>query len=153
MISEELKQFPEAVLLEESGMLGGGKFDRGELTLEVAPENILPACERLRTQGYDLLSSITATDWYPTEPRFRVMYHLFSIASKKRVRLATRLLGDNPRINSLIPVWPNANWYEREVYDLFGVHFTGHPDLRRIVLPDDWEGHPLRKDYPTTGIR
>lgn len=153
MISEELRKFPEAVLLEESAMLAGGKLDRDELTLEVAPENIVAACERLRAHGYNLLSSVTATDWYPVEPRFRVVYHLFHVSERKRVRLATKVAGDNPRLNSVVAVWPTANWYEREVFDLFGVQFTGHPNLERILLPDDWEGHPLRKDFPTTGIR
>ena len=153
MISEELSKFPEAVALEEGGLLTGGKNDRGELTLEVAPESILAACEHMRNRGYDMLSSITAADWYPVEPRFRVVYHLSSIKEHKRLRLAAKVAGDKPQLNSVTAIWPSANWYEREVFDLFGVQFTGHPNLQRLLLPDDWEGHPLRKDFPTTGIR
>jgi NADH-quinone oxidoreductase subunit C len=82
-----------------------------------------------------------------------VVYHLQSIERKLRVRLKCRLRGDNPSIESVTSVWRGADWYEREVFDLFGIRFTGHPDLRRIMLPDDWEGHPLRKDYPITGSR
>jgi NADH-quinone oxidoreductase subunit C len=99
------------------------------------------------------LSSVTAVDRYPAEPRFEVVYHLHSIEGNERVRLKCRLGGGQPEIDSVTSVWRSANWYEREVFDLFGIRFAGHPDLRRIMMPDDWEGHPLRKDYPTTGYR
>jgi NADH-quinone oxidoreductase subunit C len=92
-------------------------------------------------------------DWYPSEPRFEVVYHLLSIAKKERVRLKVRLDGSSPAIESVTSVWPSANFYEREVFDLFGVRFSGHPNLTRIMMPDDWEGHPLRKDYPVEGYR
>jgi NADH-quinone oxidoreductase subunit C len=155
MISEEIRSFPEAVGLEgcDPSMLVGGKFDRGELTLEVTRQKLVPACQWLRARGYNLLSSITATDHYPLEPRFRVVYHLYSIGERKPLRVATRVGGDEPRLDSLVPVWPAANWYERELFDLFGIRFEGHPNLKRILMPDDWEGHPLRKDYPTEGFR
>ncbi len=155
MIPEEIRSFPEASALEahDPVILAGGKYDRGELTLEVARERIVDACRWFRTRGYNLLSSITATDWYPVEPRFRVVYHLYSLGEFKRLRLAARVSGDDPRIDSVIAVWPAANWYEREMFDLFGLHFNGHPELKRILMPEDWEGHPLRKDYPIEGIR
>ncbi len=82
-----------------------------------------------------------------------MVYHLHSIERKQRVRLKCRLAGDDPEIESVTSVWRAANWYEREVFDLFGIRFRNHPDLRRIMMPDDWEGHPLRKDYPVTGTR
>jgi NADH-quinone oxidoreductase subunit C len=82
-----------------------------------------------------------------------VVYHLLSIAKKERVRLKVRLDGSSPAIESVTSVWPSANFYEREVFDLFGVRFSGHPNLKRIMMPDDWEGHPLRKDYPVEGYR
>ena len=89
----------------------------------------------------------------PAEPRFEVVYHLHSVERNQRLRLKARISGAEPEIESVTSVWRGANWYEREVFDLFGIRFTGHPDLRRIMMPDDWEGHPLRKDYPITGTR
>lgn len=155
MIPQEIQSFPEAAGLEayDPSILVGGRHDRGELTLEVAQQKIVAACEWLRGHGYQRLSSITATDQFPLEPRFRVVYHLHSLSDFKYLRLAVRVEGQNPRVDSVVPVWPAANWYEREVFDLFGVHFSGHPDLCRILMPEDWEGHPLRKDFPIEGIR
>ena len=92
-------------------------------------------------------------DWYPKEPRFEVVYHLFSTANKKYLRLKVRLSGDDANVDSLTPLWPGANFFEREVFDLFGVRFDEHPNLTRIMMPEDWEGHPLRKDYPVEGYR
>jgi NADH-quinone oxidoreductase subunit C len=92
-------------------------------------------------------------DRYPAEPRFEVVYHLHSVEHKRRLRLKCRLGGANPEIESVTSVWRGANWYEREVFDLFGIRFLNHPNLRRIMLPDEWEGYPLRKDYPVTGSR
>ncbi len=155
MVPEEIRSFPEAAALEahDPSILVGGRYGRGELTLEVAREKTLAACEWFRAHGYNLLSSLTATDWYPVEPRFRVVYHLYSLTEHKRLRLEAKVEGENPRVDSVVSVWPTANWYEREVFDLFGVHFDGHPNLRRLLLPEDWEGHPLRKDFPIEGIR
>lgn len=155
MIPEQIQSFPEAAGLEahDRGILAGGNFDRGELTLEVARERIVDACEWLKARGYNLLSCVTCVDWWPAEPRFHVVYQLYSLSEHKRLRLKVKLPGDGARVPSVISVWTGANYYEREVWDLFGVHFDGHPDLRRIMMPDDWEGHPLRKDYPIEGIR
>lgn len=155
MISEEIRSTPEVAALEAHGpaLLLDGKIHRGELTLEIAPARIVEACQVMRANGYNMLSSVTATDWFPVEPRFRVVYHLANLAERKRLRLAARVPGDDPRIETVISVWPAANWYEREVFDLFGVQFAGHPNLTRLLLPEDWEGHPLRKDYPIEGIR
>jgi NADH-quinone oxidoreductase subunit C len=92
-------------------------------------------------------------DWHPSDPRFDVVYHLFSIPKKFRVRLKVKLGGDDPSVESITSVWPAANYFEREVFDLFGIRFEGHPYLRRIMMPENWEGHPLRKDYPVEGYR
>ena len=92
-------------------------------------------------------------DRFPVEPRFELNYHLVSIPNRTKIRLRTRVSGADPVVDSLVPVWPGAGWLEREIYDLMGIRFNGHPDLRRILLPDDWEGHPLRRDYPTEGFR
>ena len=92
-------------------------------------------------------------DLYPSEPRFEVIYHLLSMKRKDRVRLKVQLPGSDPSLESITSVWPTANFFEREIFDLFGVRFQGHPYLRRILMPEDWEGHPLRKDYPVEGYR
>jgi NADH-quinone oxidoreductase subunit C len=129
------------------------KYDRAELTITVARENIIAAAKAVQQAGYNFLEDVTAVDWYPSEPRFQITYHILSMSLKQRIRLVVRLDSDAAAIDSITPVWPSANFYEREVFDLFGVHFGGHPNLRRIMMPEDWQGHPLRKDYPVEGYR
>ncbi|HKE22544.1 MAG TPA: NADH-quinone oxidoreductase subunit C [Bryobacteraceae bacterium] len=156
MLPEFLRERPVALAVEafDADAVTGGKFDRNELTLEIAPAKISSVCGFLKyDQKFVRLSTVTAVDRYPAEPRFEVVYHLHSIERKERIRLKCRIGGANPEIESVTSVWAGANWYEREVFDLFGVRFLNHPDPRRIMMPDDWEGHPLRKDYPITGTR
>ncbi len=156
MLPENLRDFPLAAAVDsfDGSAIVGGHSERGELTLDVNPARIAAVCEFLKLdQTFTRISTVTAVDRYPGEPRFEVVYHLHSIERKQRLRLKCRLGGENPEIDSVTPVWRGANWYEREVFDLFGIRFKGHPDLRRILLPEDWEGHPLRKDYPVTGDR
>jgi NADH-quinone oxidoreductase subunit C len=132
------------------------RFDREEMTVFIDRPFIREACSLLKDDSacpFNFLSDITCVDWYPAEPRFEVVYHLLSIPKKERIRLKVHLSGDSPAIESLTPVWPGANYFEREVFDLFGIRFTGHPYLRRILMPEDWEGYPLRKDYPVEGYR
>jgi NADH-quinone oxidoreductase subunit C len=126
----------------------------GETTI-VVPRNVVrTVAERCREHlQFDLLSDATCVDHYPVEPRFELNYHLTSIPRKDKIRIRVRLAGSDPVVDSLVPVWPGAGWLEREIFDLMGIRFTGHPDLRRILLPEDWEGHPLRRDYPTEGFR
>jgi NADH-quinone oxidoreductase subunit C len=129
---------------------------RGETTIVLARKLLRTVAERCRDEEklrFNLLTDATCVDRYPMEPRFELNYHLVSIPLRQKVRLRVRLSGDDPVVDSLVPVWPGANWLEREIFDLFGIRFTDHPDLRRILLPDDWEGHPLRKDYPVEGYR
>ena len=129
---------------------------RGELTLVVPREHLRRAAEFLHADPelrFAYLSDITAVDRFPVEPRFELNYHLVSLRRREWLRLKVRVSGSDPVVETLIPVWPGANWHEREVFDLFGVRFEGHPDLRRILLPEDWEGFPLRKDYPVEGPR
>jgi NADH-quinone oxidoreductase subunit C len=128
-------------------------WDRGELTLTISPDDIRAAAKVVQTAGYNFLEDVTAVDWYPVEPRFQISYHILSHGLKRRIRLRAFVASDDPVIDSITPVWPSANFYEREVFDLFGVRFAGHPNLRRIMMPDEWEGHPLRKDYPVEGYR
>jgi NADH-quinone oxidoreductase subunit C len=134
----------------------GAKYDRDEMTVHVERSSIREACSLLRDDPscmFNFLSDVTCVDRVPSEPRFEVVYHLLSISKRERVRLKVRLSGDAPALESVTSVWPGANYFEREVFDLFGVRFLGHPYLRRILMPEDWEGHPLRKDYPVEGYR
>ncbi|MGA8090398.1 MAG: NADH-quinone oxidoreductase subunit C [Terracidiphilus sp.] len=128
-------------------------FDRGEMTLTVTPETICAAVTAVRDAGYNAFEDMTAVDWLPSEPRFQLSYHILSQRYKERIRLKTWVNSSDPAIESITSVWPGANYYEREVFDLFGIRFEGHPNLRRILMPDDWVGHPLRKDYPVEGYR
>jgi NADH-quinone oxidoreductase subunit C len=129
------------------------KFDRGELTLVITAEAIRDICRTLQRAGYNFFEDVTCVDWYPAEPRFQVTYHILSHKLKERIRLHVMVESIDPSVDSITPVWPAANFYEREVWDLFGVRFNGHPGLRRIMLPEEWDGHPLRKDYPVEGYR
>ncbi len=155
---EQLKGHPAVARLVgwNPDAVTGVKFDRDEMTIYIERSAIREACALLRDNAncpFNLLSDVTAVDWYPAEPRFEVIYHLFSIRNKERVRLKVRLNSDMTAVDSVTSVWPAANYFEREVFDLFGVRFNGHPYLRRIMMPEDWEGHPLRKDYPVEGYR
>ena len=126
----------------------------GETTIVVPRELLRAAAEYCRANlQFNYLSDATSLDRFPIEPRFELNYHLVSIPNKTKIRLRTRVSGADPVVDSMVPVWPGAGWLEREIYDLMGIRFNGHPDLRRILLPDDWEGHPLRRDYPTEGFR
>lgn len=155
---EQLKERPEvaALLAAHAAAVTGAKFDRNELTIWLDRLALRDACRTLKNDSrlqYNALADVTCVDWHPREPRFEVVYQLFSIPNKKYLRLKVRLAGDDPSVDSLTPIWPGANFFEREVFDLFGVRFDEHPNLARIMMPDDWEGHPLRKDYPVEGYR
>jgi NADH-quinone oxidoreductase subunit C len=129
---------------------------RGETTIVVARKvlrGVVGRCRDDHALQFNLLTDATCLDRFPLEPRFELQYHLVSIPLRQKVRIRVRLSGNDPVVDSLVPVWPGANWLEREIFDMFGIQFTGHPDLRRILLPDDWEGYPLRKDFPVEGYR
>ena len=123
---------------------------RGDYTLDVGVDQIVAICQHMReAEGFEMLIDETAVDLWPEEtPRFNIVYQLRSVSRNQILCLRVPLDGNEPVIPSITPVYPNANWYERELWDLFGIHFAGHPDLRRILMPHDWAGHPLRKDYP-----
>ncbi len=121
---------------------------RDEVTLTIPRARILEALRTAQETGFAFLSDLTAVDRHPRDPRFEVVYLLTAPSFRARIRLKVRLSAADPVVPSATPVWPDANWLEREVFDLFGIRFDGHPDLRRILMPDDWEGHPLRKDFP-----
>ncbi len=154
---EQLKDRPEvARLAQKQGLLQSAKLDHGELIVWVEPGTIVETCTILRDSAetqFNFLSDITCIDWYPSEPRFEVVYHLLSHSRKARVRVKVKLDAEDANVDSLTQLWAGADFFEREIYDLFGVRFQGHPNLKRIMMPEDWEGHPLRKDYPVEGYR
>jgi NADH-quinone oxidoreductase subunit C len=155
---EQLKGHPAVarLLSWNPAAITGVKFDRDEMTISLDRSSIREAAALLRDNAeypFNYLSDITCVDWYPAEPRFEVIYHLMSIPKKDRVRLKVRLDSASPAVESLTSVWPGANYFEREVFDLFGIRFNRHPYLVRLLMPEDWEGHPLRKDYPVEGYR
>ncbi len=155
---EQLKDRPEvaSLLARNPAIVAGAKFDRNELTIWIDRTALRDACLTLKNDlqlQYNALADVTCVDWYPREPRFEVVYQLFSTTTKKYLRLKVKLQGADPNVDSLVPLWPGANFFEREVFDLFGVRFDEHPNLTRIMMPEDWEGHPLRKDYPVEGYR
>jgi len=129
---------------------------RGEQTIILRPEQLVAVCSYLQKDvRYTFLSSVTAVHWPERLPRFDIVYHLLSIPHRSELRLKVRVgerREEHPSVPTVSGVWPGANWYEREVFDLFGILFSNHPDLRRILMPMDWTTHPLRKDYPLSGF-
>ncbi|HUY95878.1 MAG TPA: NADH-quinone oxidoreductase subunit C [Terracidiphilus sp.] len=154
-VLEQMAEHPaiKAILAWNATALTDAKFDRGELTLTIAREQIRQACEAVKAAGYNALQTVTAVDWYPAAPRFQVVYQILSHKYKEMLRLCAMVDEADAAIGSITPVWAGANYYEREVFDLFGIRFEGHPNLRRILMPEEWVGHPLRKDYPVEGYR
>ena len=135
------EKFPEQV--------AGSHSFRGDETVTVAREALPEVAKYLRDQlGFEFLMDLTAVDYPGREDRFEMVYHFYSFKSNLRLRLKVPVNGVNPVVASLTPLWGAADWFEREVYDMFGIKFEGHPDLRRILMYDTFEGHPLRKDYP-----
>jgi NADH-quinone oxidoreductase subunit C len=122
----------------------------GDWTVIIPVARLLDVARHLKSAGFDFCSDVTASDWPQRPQRFDVVYALYSLRDKQRIRIKVRAAENEP-VPSVTGIWPAANWLEREVYDLFGVAFTGHPDLRRMLMPEDWQGHPQRKDYPLEG--
>jgi NADH-quinone oxidoreductase subunit C len=153
---EQLRERPAVASLlgQPVELLREARFERGELTLTAPAHLWREAAQRLREAGgCNALLDLTCVDYYPAEPRFAVVASLLSHERRERVRLKTWLDSLRPALDSLTPLWPGAESFEREVYDLFGVRFQGNHNMTRILLPADWEGHPLRKDYPVEGER
>jgi NADH-quinone oxidoreductase subunit C len=155
---EELKQDPIAqrVRAWDPQAIAEVIEFRGERTLVVPKSHLRRVCEFLRDVpelGFNFLSDVTGLDRFPVEPRFELNYHLLSLPNRTTLRLRVRANGADPVVPSMTSIWPTANWHEREIFDLFGVKFEGHPNLERLLMPQDWEGYPLRKDYPVQGYR
>jgi len=147
-IAEKIKErFPEEVL--------DVKEFRGQVSVTLKKERILDIFRYLHDDPdlfLDYLVDVCGVDYLgKKEKRFEVVYHLYSIKHRHAVRVKAEVAGDKPSIDSVMPIWAGANWHEREAYDMCGIVFVGHPDLRRVLLPEDWEGYPLRKDYPLKG--
>jgi NADH-quinone oxidoreductase subunit C len=142
-ILDELRKTFSEKILETSAFFG-------DTTIVIAKDALLDIVNFLRKKPYEfnMLLDLTCVDYQGRSPRFEMVYHVFALAAKKRLRIKLSLPDDRPSVDSLTAVWKNANWLEREVYDMFGIHFEGHPDLRRLFMYDKFEGHPLRKDYP-----
>ncbi|HMD51714.1 MAG TPA: NADH-quinone oxidoreductase subunit C [Solirubrobacteraceae bacterium] len=136
---------------DSEGPVVATEFFRGQATLEVRPERISRVLAHLREKGFGFLASLHGVDYYPHEPRLGVLYELLDMARVDRITVRLRVPTDKPVVESVTGEWPTANHQEREVYDMFGVIFSGHPDLRRILMPEDYEGHPQRRDFPTGG--
>jgi NADH-quinone oxidoreductase subunit C len=124
---------------------------RGQATLEVAPARVRDAVELLRGKGYTFLASVHGVDYYPDEPRLGVHWQLLDMPHVDRIGVKTRVPTEDPHVPSVVDLWPGADHQEREVFDMFGVVFDGHPDLRRILMPEDYEGFPQRRDFPVGG--
>jgi NADH-quinone oxidoreductase subunit C len=156
MLPDQLKEDSVAAALEARfpDAITGGHAERGEPTFFILPSRIVAVCRFLKDeQAFLRLSGITVVDWHPADPRFEVVYLLHSLDRNARLRLKCWVAESASEIASVTSVWRSANWYEREVFDMFGISFSGHPDLRRILMPSDWEGNPLRKDYPVHGYK
>jgi NADH-quinone oxidoreductase subunit C len=161
VLPENLKQYPAAAALSKKmdAAITGGKFEFKELTIDVDAAQIVAVCKALKTDlGWNRLSAITCVDWHPKQAgRFEVVYHLQSTTTWERLRIKAAIDGGTaenlPEIDSATVVWAGANWYEREIFDMFGIVFRNHPDLKRILMPVDWVGYPLRKDFPVHGYK
>jgi|SRR5947209_13112253 len=155
VLPEAVADYPTALTIDERlpGAIVDAVMAVDGPVLIIAPEHLVAACRVLKkSAGFERLSGITGVDWWPREPRFEVVYFLHSLQHNLRLRLMVRI-GENEELDTLTSVWRGANWYEREVFDLFGVRFRNHPNLERIMMPADYEGYPLRKDYPVHGHR
>jgi NADH-quinone oxidoreductase subunit C len=126
-------------------------YFRGQATIVIDPQRVRAVLDTLRSEGYTFLASVHGVDHYPQEPRLSVVYELLDMSRVDRVTIKLRVRTDDPHVDSVTAQWPTANHQEREIYDMFGVVFRDHPDLRRILMPEDYEGHPQRRDFPVGG--
>jgi len=144
LLAQELREHqPDSVL--------GTRHFRGKAEIAVASATVAAVLEFLRGRGFTFLASLHALDYYPEEPRLGVQYEMLDMRAVDRIKVTLRVPTDAPEVPSVTPDWPTANHQEREAFDMFGVVFTGHPDLRRILMPEDYEGHPQRRDFPVGG--
>jgi NADH-quinone oxidoreductase subunit C len=144
LIAHELREANEGSILQT-------EFRRGRAVLVIAPEHVPAVLQQLHDKGYTFLASVHGVDYYPDEPRLGVLYELMDMHEVDRISVKTRVSTEDPRVPTATGLFPGANFPEREVYDMFGVVFDGHPDMRRILMPEDFEGFPQRRDFPVGG--
>ena len=144
LTAQELREAHSDSILET-------EFHRGRATLVANPQKIRAVLEHLQGKGYTMIASLHGVDYYPQEPRLGVLYEMLDRTRVDRISVKARVHTDDPRIESVVDLFPTAEFPEREVYDMFGVVFSGHPDPRRILMPEDYEGHPQRRDFPVGG--
>jgi NADH-quinone oxidoreductase subunit C len=147
----ELELTAQELRDREQGSVLDTEFHRGRAVLVIDPASVKPVLTHLRGMGYRFLASLHGVDYYPHEPRLGVLYELLDMERVERISVKARVPTDAPEIDSVVELFPGAEYPEREVYDMFGVQFNGHPDLRRILMPEDYEGHPQRRDFPIGG--
>ncbi len=144
LLAQELREVDDESVLDTV-------FFRDKATIVIRPATIRETLQRLRAKGFNALMSVHGVDYYPEEPRLGVLYEMLNMTTPDRVTVKLRVPLDDPVVPSVTPDWPTADFQEREAYDMFGVIFEGHPDLRRILLPEDYEGYPQRRDFPIGG--
>ena len=147
----ELELTAQELRDREQGSVIDTEFHRGRAVLVIDPKHVKPVLTHLQGKGYTFLASLHGVDYYPHEPRLGVLYELLDMNRVERISVKARVPTDAPEIDSVVELFPGADFPEREVYDMFGVLFNGHPDLRRILMPEDYEGHPQRRDFPVGG--
>jgi NADH-quinone oxidoreductase subunit C len=135
----------------DTGSIIDTTFDKGRATLVANPAHIRAVLSHLKAKGYTMLASLHGVDYYPDEPRLGVLYEMLDMTRVDRISVKVRVPTDQPQVSSVVELFPGAEFPEREAYDMFGVVFEGHPDLRRILMPEDFEGHPQRRDFPIGG--
>lgn len=148
---EELELIAEELRAREPGAVLSTSHDRGRAELRIDPARNTAVIENLRSRGYTFLASLHGVDYLPEEPRLGVIYELLDMTRVDRISVNARVSTEDPTIATVTGIWPGANYPEREVFDMFGVEFEGHPDLRRILMPEDYEGFPERRDFPVGG--
>jgi NADH-quinone oxidoreductase subunit C len=152
---DEVADALEAAYADFGAAVSAVEVKHGEITFHVVREHLLELCQRLRDDPglrFELCSSVSGVDYIGTPDRLHSVYHLTSLTYRRRIRLEVAVSTEDPHVPSVVSVYPTADWHERETYDMFGIVYDGHPALTRILMPDDWDGFPQRKDYPLGGI-
>jgi NADH-quinone oxidoreductase subunit C len=153
--AEETRLIPENPVLRtliQSNPEASWSLSANQDVVRLPPDQVREFAQRAKDAGFELLADVTAVDWLDRRPRYEVVVNLLSLQHRLRLRVIAEVGGEAPTIPSLVPIWPGANYAEREVFDMFGIVFEGHPDLTRILMPDEWEGYPLRKDFATGSV-
>jgi len=149
--ADALQEIAQELRAADATSILGTTHVHGRAEIQIDPSKNVAVIEQLRAKGYNFLASLHGVDYYPEEPRLGVIYELLDMKEVDRVSVKARVPLEHPKIETVVHIWPGADFPEREVYDMFGVEFEGHPDMRRILMPEDYEGHPQRRDFPVGG--